>query len=163
MTPVCMDLVDHGQVCLLLSFFLICLPPGFLPVLGSTEGWYYLQHLARLWSSREGSDMWLLYADLITIAHRDGVTVRCVDGRFIMVPYKYAASSGIWTWNLTHIIQHLTAVTSYFRPLGHQGQFTQFLYDLYKFLINPWHRRISFDFPYAAELSYMLTLRSWHF
>ena len=49
-------------------FFLICLPPEFLPVLGPTELWCCLLILGTtlLCSSRAGSDAWL-YLDIIVL------------------------------------------------------------------------------------------------
>ena len=53
--------------------FLICLPPGFLSMLGPTERWCCLLILgaALLWSSRAGSDEWLYpgFCILVTDDH----------------------------------------------------------------------------------------------
>ena len=54
-------------------------------------------------------------SNLITTAHRDGVTARCVD----VVPYKHA-SSGIQTNGA--LIEHLLEFEARSDPLGHHGR-----------------------------------------
>ena len=46
--------------------------------------------------------------------------------------YKHAPS-GVRTWDLLHTTQHLTAVTSYVRPLSHHGWFPMTTYLRYFF------------------------------
>ena len=61
--------------------FFFCLPPGFLLVVGPTEPWWSLLHLAQPLPSSywAGTDLWL-YPKLITlcIVHRDGVTIQII-------------------------------------------------------------------------------------
>ena len=56
-------------------FFLICLPPGFLPVLGPTVLWFCLQHLVRpCYVALRLALICACYPELIIIVHRDRVT-----------------------------------------------------------------------------------------
>ena len=58
-------------------FFSFCLPPGILPVVGPTERWCCLQHLARPYYVALGQALicgWTQNLITLCIVHRDGVT-----------------------------------------------------------------------------------------